>query len=172
LFGLVASVVSRVALIVIGIGLVIAPVAFQMFTRAPHGATMMSAFKQIETTQNVTKIQGYFSTMAIGQGAIRLDIVPAVERTGLSGAQVASRYPAVTALDNNWVHILNDMTPMIGAMSDSVPRYQAIRSLPPFTLFPWFFVIPGVLVAGLTWRARPKDVDLTPPSSLSVPLTV
>ena len=45
------------------------------------------------------------------------------------------------------------MTPMIAAMSDSVPRYQAIRALPPFTLFPWFFVIPGVLSLALRSRA-------------------
>ncbi len=48
------------------------------------------------------------------------------------------------------MHILNDMTPMIGAMSDNVAAYQAISSLPPFPLFPWFFVGPGVLIIGLT----------------------
>ena len=65
-----------------GIALILAPVAFQMFTRAPHGAQMMSAFKDIETTQNVERIQGYFSTMAVGQGAIRNDIVPALGTPG------------------------------------------------------------------------------------------
>jgi hypothetical protein len=38
---------------------------------------------------------------------------------------------------------------MIGAMSNSVPRYQAIAALPPFPLFPWFFVIPGLALAVL-----------------------
>ena len=51
------------------------------------------------------------------------------------------------------MHILNDMTPMIGAMSDNVANYQAIASLPPFPLFPWFFVLPGALVAGLALAA-------------------
>jgi len=55
----------------------------------------------------------------------------------------------VATLDTNWVRTLNDMTPMIGAMSDNVANYQAVASLPAFPLFPWFFVIPGVLVAGL-----------------------
>ncbi len=110
---------------------------------------MMTAFKSIETTQNVEQIQGYFGTMAVGQGAIRLEIVPALEASGLSRAQIATKFPAVAALDGGWVHILNDMTPMIGAMSDNVANYQAIASLPPFALFPWFFVLPGVLVAGL-----------------------
>jgi hypothetical protein len=33
-------------------------------------------------------------------------------------------------------------------MSDNVTNYQAVASLPPFPLFPWFFVVPGVLVVG------------------------
>jgi hypothetical protein len=140
---------ARIALAALGIGLILAPAVFQMFTRAPKGGDMMTAFKDIETTQNVQKIQGYFSTMAIGQGAIRLEIVPALERSGRSAEQIATELPAVTELDRDWVHILNDMTPMIGAMSDNVPNYQAIAALPPFPLFPWFFVIPGVIVAGL-----------------------
>jgi hypothetical protein len=139
----------RWVLVVLGLGLIAAPLIFQMFQRAPAGGHMMTAFKTIETTQNVQQIQGYFGTMAVGQGAIRLEIVPALEASGLSQAQIAAKFPDVAALDTNWVHILNDMTPMIGAMSDNVANYQAIASLPPFALFPWFFVLPGALVAGL-----------------------
>ena len=134
----------------VGVGLVLAPVVFGMFWRAPKGGEMMSAFKTIETTQNVERIQGYLSTMASGQGAIRLDVVPALERSGWSAADVAEKLPHTTHLNEQWVHILNDMTPMIGAMSDSVSRFQAISALPPFPLFPWFFVIPGVLVVALS----------------------
>lgn len=133
----------------IGAGLVAAPFAFQMFSRAPEGGHMMTAFRSIETTQNVEQIQGYFSTMAIGQGAIRLQIVPALEATGLSPGQIAAAYPQVAALDAEWVHILNDMTPMIGAMADNVSGYQAVASLPPFPLFPYFFVLPGLIALGL-----------------------
>jgi uncharacterized membrane protein len=38
-------------------------------------------------------------------------------------------------------------------MSDNVTNYQAVASLPPFPLFPWFFVIPGVLVVGFALAA-------------------
>jgi len=144
---------GRWTLVVLSIGLIAAPALFQMFQRAPDGGRMMTAFKTIETTQNVERIQGYFGTMAEGQGAIRLQIIPDLERDGLTSAQVAADFPAVHTLDANWVHILNDMTPMIGAMSDNVANYQALASLPPFPLFPWFFVIPGVIVAGLALTA-------------------
>jgi hypothetical protein len=148
-----------VVIAVVGIGLVAAPAVFQMFTRAPQGGHMMTAFKTIETRQKVTTIQGYFSTMAVGQGAIRLDIEPALTKSGLSANEIAQRYPAITELDRDWVHLLNDMTPMIGAMSDNVDNYQAIKALPPFPLFPWFFVIPGVLAAGLAVAARRTTTD-------------
>ena len=44
---------------------------------------------------------------------------------------------------------------MIGAMSDNVDNYEAISALPPFPLFPWFFVVPGLLIAGLALATRP-----------------
>jgi hypothetical protein len=182
---------GRWVLVVLGLGLVVAPAVFQMFQRAPDGGRMMTAFRSIETTENVQNIQGYFGSMAVGQGAIRLDIVPALEHTGLSSAEIAQRFPALTTLDADWVHILNDMTPMIGAMSDNVTNYQAVASLPPFPLFPWFFVVPGLLVAGLalaagtrrdlvrgvasnratgsTERPRTPTAPTIPASSLTVP---
>jgi hypothetical protein len=144
----------RWVLVAVGLGLVLAPAVFQMFQRAPKGGHMMSAFKTIETTSNVEAIQGYFGEMAVGQGAIRLELVPALERTGLTPTEINTRFPAVATLDQRWVHILNDMTPMIGAMSDNVVNYQAIAALPPFPLFP-FFVLPGLLIAGVALAAAP-----------------
>jgi hypothetical protein len=48
-------------------------------------------------------------------------------------------------------------------MSDNVANYGAIASLPPFPLFPWFFVLPGLIVAvlavGAGRRARPGEGD-------------
>ena len=52
------------------------------------------------------------------------------------------------------------MAPMIGAMADNLGNYAAVKALPPFPLFPWFFVLPGLLVvafAGLAWRDRLAD---------------
>jgi hypothetical protein len=130
----------------LGIALVLAPVGFQMFSRAPKGAQMMSTFKTIETRHHLRRIQSYFSEMAVGQGLVQLQLVPALRHTSLSAAQIDARYPALNTLDANWVHILNDMTPMIAAMSNNIGNYQAISSLPSFQLFPWFFVLPGVIV--------------------------
>ncbi len=105
-------------------------------------------FKTIETRARVERIQGYFGDMAVGQGAVQLRLVPALPRSGLSPEEINSRYPKLTTFDDQWAHILNDMTPMIGAMSDNVANYQAVAALPPFALFPWFFVAPGLIVIG------------------------
>ena len=149
----------RWVVVVVGIGLVAVPVATQMFQRAPKGGRMMTAFKTIETRKKVQTIQGYFATIAVGQGALRLDVVPALQRTGLSERDIAARYSDIDTLDRRWIPILNDMTPMIGAMSDNVDNYEAIRSLPPFPLFPWFFVVPGLLIIALALlpgRRKPR----------------
>lgn len=136
----------------LGVGLVLAPAVFGMFTRAPKGGEMMDDFAGFMTRERVQDIQGYFGAMAVGQGGIRLDLVPALEAAG-----TADDHPAIAALDEGWVGIVNDMTPMIGAMSDNVDNYEAVAALPPFPLFPWFFVIPGVLVTGLALVAtRPE----------------
>ncbi len=139
----------RWALAVVGVALIIAPFALQLFDRAPKGAEMMQAFKTIETRERVVEMQNNFSTIAVGQGALRLEVVPALEQQGRSAAEIKRRFPDLTRLNEGWIAILNDLTPMIGAMSDNVDNYQAISSLPAFGLFPWFFVLPGLLVAGL-----------------------
>lgn len=143
----------RWAIVAIGIGLVIAPFAFQMFDRAPKGGRMMTAFKTIETRKKVETMQGYFSTIAIGQGSLRLEIVPALHEAGLDTREIEQRFGGLTTLNSRWIGILNDLTPMIGAMSDNVDNYEAISALPPFPLFPWFFVVPGLLIAGLAFAS-------------------
>jgi hypothetical protein len=159
----------RWVLVALGIGLLLAPVAFGMFDRAPKGGRMMTAFQTIETRPKVERIQSYFATIAVGQGSLRLEIVPALRRSGLAAEQIARRFPAVVALDRRWVPILNDMTPMIGAMSDNVDNYQAIKSLPPFALFPWFFVVPGLLVASLAFASRPRNGRTSPATAALTP---
>jgi hypothetical protein len=139
----------RWAFVAVGIALVVAPFALHLFDRAPKGAEMMKAFKTIETRPKVVEMQNNFGTIAVGQGALRLEVVPALRTQGLSSREIERRFPDLTRLNEGWIGILNDMTPMIGAMSDNVDNYQAISGLPAFGLFPWFFVLPGLLIAGL-----------------------
>lgn len=153
----------RWAVAAIGIGLLVAPLAFGMFSAGPKGGRMMTAFETLETREKVETIQGYFGTIAVGQGTLRLELVPALRKTGLSDRQIATTYPALTTLNDGWIAILNDLTPMIGTMSDNVDNYQAVAALPPFPMFPWFFVAPGLLLTGLAFGAgRRSSTDSMP----------
>ena len=152
----------RRATIALAAGLLLAPFLFQMPDRAPKGAEMVEAFRTVETRANVQQIQGDFGTLSIGAGAIRTDLEPALRQRGLSGARLRRELPATARLNEGWTRILNDMTPMIGVMSDNVGNYRAVTELPSFRLFPLFFVIPGLLVAGLALVAGTRPVRVAP----------
>lgn len=161
-FGRHAWIPVRRATIALGIGLLLAPVLFQMFDRAPKGAKMVDAFQTIETRATVQEVQGHFGTIAVGQGGITGELMPALKGRGLSNADIKRELPAVTRLNDAWVGILNQMTPMIGVMSDNVANYQAVAALPSFSLFTWLFVVPGLLVVGLALLAGTRLVRVTP----------
>lgn len=162
---------ARASVALAAVSLIAIPLVFGMFSRGPKGGEMMRAFENLETTENVARIQGYFADMAVGQGAIRLQVVPALEAAGRTPAEVAEEFPATTRLNAQWVPILVDMTPMIGAMSDNVDNYDAIRSMPPFSLFGWAFLVPGVLVLALgaaAWRPRRASASVPLPEGASL----
>ena len=62
----------------------------------------------------------------------------------------------MAAFSDDWQAIVADFAPMIGVMSDNVENFEAVDALPDFPLFPWFFVIPGVLLVVLAVIARPE----------------
>lgn len=152
-------------LLVVGLGLVAAPAVFQMFTRAPLGGEMIDDFRSLMTSERVTEVQQYFLAIAGEEGELRLKVKPTIEREfGIDDAEYARRFTQVAALERGWPRISGEMAPMVGAMSDNVDNFQAVDALPPFGLFPWFFVAPGVLVAATAVRA-----GLRRPVSFSTP---
>lgn len=149
-----------VAIVALGLGLVLAPAVFQMFTRAPRGADMIDDFRSLMTTERVQTMQGYFLVIGAGEGNLRNDIVPVLDSTESS--------PVVNEFSTEWPRISNEMAPMIGAMGDNVDNFADVDALPPFDLFPWFFVVPGLALAALgavTIRNSPAKV----PASSSDP---
>jgi hypothetical protein len=138
---------ARWGVLAVGVGLIAAPALFQLWDRAPKGAALVEAFTPIETRPAVVRVQNDFGQVAIAQGALAGELVPALQQHGLSQAQIDQQFPAVQTLLARWIPILNDLTPVIGVMSDNVGRFQAVAALPPFTAFPWLFLIPGLLVS-------------------------
>jgi hypothetical protein len=97
----------------------------------------------------VTTVQGYFLTIGAAEGEWRTQVRTLLAQSGASDAQLASDLPEPERFSADWPGISSEFAPMIGAMSDNVDNYQAVDALPPFSLFPWFFVVPGLLIAAL-----------------------
>src|SRR5688500_2750977 len=132
------------ALVVMGVGLIAAPFIFQMMggeNRAFEGKAMIDAFKPIMTTENITSIQGYFPVIGLAEGQLRNDLVP------LAGPSTERDYPAITKLSSQWTTISAEFASFLGAMNDNLVEYSAVKALPPFSLFPFFFILPGLMVA-------------------------
>jgi len=139
----------------LGIALIAAPAVFQMFTRAPLGGDMIDDFRPMMTHERVQAVQRYFITLGSGEGQLRVGTMPVYIAAGGDAAD----YPAIAEFSTQWPTIVHDFNPMIATMNDNVDNFQAVDAMPSFPLFPWFFVIPGVLVAGcaaLALRGRPS----------------
>jgi hypothetical protein len=102
--------------------------------------------------EKVTAVQGYFLTIGAAEGELRRQALPLLDQSG--GAPAT---PAVDAFIADWPRISNQMAPMIGAMADNLDNYAAVDALPPFPLFPWFFVAPGVLLIAIAALAGSAD---------------
>lgn len=129
------------ALVGLGIAIVLAPAAFQMFTRAPSGAEMIDDFRPMMVEERVQAVQGYFVSIGGAEGQLRSSAVPLAVESGVGPL------PAIDQLTSDWPTIVGEFAPMIGTMVDNVDNYEAVDALPNFSLFPWFFVVPGVLIA-------------------------
>jgi len=129
------------ALVGLGIAIALAPAAFQMFTRAPSGAEMIDDFRPMMVEERVQAVQGYFVSIGGAEGQLRSSAVPLAVESGVGPL------PAIDQLTSDWPTIVGEFAPMIGTMVDNVDNYEAVDALPNFSLFPWFFVVPGVLIA-------------------------
>jgi hypothetical protein len=154
--------VGRWILVVLGVAITLAPAMFQMFSRAPQGGDMINDFRSLMTSERVMNVQGYFVTLGTGEGELRTAVVPLSDDP--------ADYPAVERFNEDWPTITGDFAPMIGTMSDNVDNFADVDALPAFPLFPWFFVIPGVMIAGLALFAgkrEPDPIESTTPRSSS-----
>lgn len=144
---------SRIALVALGLGLVAAPFAFQMFTRAPAGAAMIDDLRPLMARDTITELQSSFVAIGAMEGEVRTRLLPAANGPPPEPVETfQARWPTVSA----------DMAPMVGVMADNLDAFAGIDALPPFDWFPWFFVMPGVAITALAAISRP----LSPPSDV------
>lgn len=187
-------------ILVIGIALVIAPLALSMPSKAGSGQKMLDGFNpimqpdQVATTaryyndvfvplgrvtpmlsaQNVAHFQGYLKGFS-GVQSDAAKLVPMLAQAlHMTPAQVQAymgkQLPAMAAMLQNLPKMQRDFTGLLGVMQQNVDifrqvpaglahykplvttmqanvdNYKQVNSLPSFTLFSWFFIVPGILL--------------------------
>ncbi|HEX9260065.1 MAG TPA: hypothetical protein VF855_11050 [Acidimicrobiales bacterium] len=151
--------------------------------------------------ETAAKFRGYLEGMAAMGADVQRMIPDLAKAMGMTTEQMqqllATQYPAMAALlqqmpqmaqdFDGMVTMMEDNTdifgqvpaglkhyePLVTTMQGNVENYDKIDGLPPFTWFTWFFVLPGLLIAGLALvglvfggRARPATLPVTPEASV------
>jgi len=158
-------------LLAIGVGLIVAPVAMGMFDKTSKGETMVNTFRPIMQPKSVDKTAYYynvvftplgpFSKMMPGVAADAQKLVPALAQAlHMTPAQVQqmlkTQFPSMAVLLQSLpqaVKIFDQVPaglahykPLVTTMNANVDNYAAVDSMPPMSLFAWFFIVPGILI--------------------------
>jgi hypothetical protein len=158
-------------LLVIGVGLIVAPVAMGMFDKTSKGEAMVNGFRPIMQPASVQKTTYYydkvftplgpFSKMMPGVASDAQKLVPALAQAlHMTPAQVQQmlrvQFPSMAAMlqalpqaeqiFNQVPPGLAHYKPLVTTMNANVDNYAAVESLPNMSLFPWLFIFPGILI--------------------------
>ena len=159
------------ALLVIGLGLIVAPVAMGMFDKTSKGEAMVNGFRPIMQPASVQMTTYYydtvftplgpFSKMMPGVAADAQKLVPALAQAlHMTPAQVQqmlkTQFPSMAAMlqalpqaEQIFKQVppgLAHYKPLVTTMNANVDNYAAVDSLPNMSMFPWFFIVPGILI--------------------------
>ncbi len=133
-----------VVVAVLGAGLAVAPLGLRMFERADAGGEMLDGFGSYMDTEEIGSFRSHLDEIDAARDEVSPLLAP-------GGADL----PATRAFDAAWPGIVGNMTEMMDSMEANIEEYEGVAALPPFPLFPWFFVAPGLLlVAGAAWTWR------------------
>ncbi len=134
-------------------GLVAAPFAFGIFAKAPAGSPLIEDFRPLLTHEQVRKVQGYFVTLAGGQGELNSRYTK-----GVLAEHPDANIAEIGTLEQRWQPMTSEFAGLIGVMNDNVGNFAAVAALndttkplgfAAFDEFGWFFVVPGVLIAAI-----------------------
>ncbi len=162
-------------ILLIGFGLIVAPFVISLPTRASAGQKMINNFRPMMQQSSVDTAAQYYNqtflplaSVAAGgsqaAGEVPNLIGALATQLKMSPAQVQqflqANFPAMSGLLTNLPKLvpvfkqvppgLAFYKPLVDTMQANVGNYAKIDSLPNFTLFTWFFEIPGVLIVLLS----------------------
>lgn len=140
----------------VGTAMVLLPTVTGMWVRAPQGGHMISTFRPMLTKQNVALFtDDYMQTLALGFG----NVPGAMDTASQALTHKPLSYPAAASylasqpsladlsyLQRNFASIAVPFTAMLAVMNTDRPAFHFVAGLPPFALFPYFFVLPGLIL--------------------------
>lgn len=162
------------AVLVIGVALVVGPLALSLPSKASAGERMMGDFQPIMQRSQVNTTAYYYDRVFTPLGKV----VPAMSAQNVAKfeAYVAAMKsmklppsPQLQAMMKDFDALIGLMKtneqifaqvpaglkhyqPLVRTMQGNVNDYRQVSSLPSFRLFTWFFVVPGallILLAGI-----------------------
>lgn len=189
-----------IVLLLIGVGLIVAPLSMSMFSRSSDGQKMVNDFQPImqpanvETTamyyddvftplrnvvplltqQNMDRFNGYLQGIK-GMESDATKLVPVLATAlHMAPAQVqqfiGQQFPAMAKMLQGLPQMSQDFGDLLGVMSANVAifqqvpagldhykplvttmqrnvgTYESVDALPRMGRFPWFFIVPGILI--------------------------
>lgn len=126
-----------VALIVLGVLLVAAPICTGMFPRAIKGEAMIAAFQPHMTAES---IQNYRDDLRVLDQA-RTNVLA----LQASGAQ-AGDFERVDTFVRDYPSINADLSGMVNAIDANRDNYGKLSDTTPFGALPWLLALPGVVL--------------------------
>lgn len=160
--------------LVIGVALIVAPLAISLPSKAGAGQKMLNGFHPLMQPASVaTTVKYYDDTFtALGPvatgGVVASGEIPGLF-AGLAGAlhmtqpqlagflsanypampQLLEKFPQLVPVFKNVAPGLAWYKPLVDTMQAQVKNYAKVDSLPNFNLFTWFFIVPGILLVAL-----------------------
>lgn len=155
----------------IGVGLIVVPVAMSMFSRASNGEKMVNGFRPIMQSAHVQTTADYYDNvftklrpMALLMPGVQQDaqkLIPALaqafhESPAHVQQMLATQFPSFAKLMQSLPQAVAVMKrvppgldwylPLVRTMQANVNNYKSVDELPAMGFFPWFFVIPGIML--------------------------
>jgi hypothetical protein len=155
----------------IGVGLIVVPLAMGMFSRASNGEKMVNGFRPLMQPAHVATTADYYDNvftklrpMALLMPGVQQDaqkLIPALAQAfHKTPAQVqqmlATQFPSFAKLMQSLPQAVTVMKrvppgldwylPLVRTMQANVNNYKSVDELPAMGFFPWFFVIPGIML--------------------------
>ncbi|MDX6481304.1 MAG: hypothetical protein QOG85_1814 [Gaiellaceae bacterium] len=134
--------------LVIGLALVIAPLALSLSSKTAAGQRMLNDFRPLMTPAHVEATAGYYNNVFVPLGQVATQFGQASQDPKMQ-EQLKPLMPMLGPAMPIFAKVpagLAHYGPLVNTMQANVNDYASVDSLPNFNLFTWFFVIPGALL--------------------------